>query len=78
MAFITEFTPASGDRGRRHSSCSAGWRVSEHDGVRVLQIDTYGSSERQDQGTISQSLQLDETRSADLLSVIRQVFPNLI
>lgn len=76
MAFITDFFAShSGPSARNHSTCSCGWKVSQRDGERVLQLDTYGSDHRQDQGTVSQSIQFDEAGARDLMSVIRQVFP---
>ena len=77
MAFVEEFQESSGEGGRRHSTCVCGWRVAERDGVSVLQLDTYGSPERQQQGTISQSLQLTEERARELVDVIRSVFPTI-
>ncbi|MGH2702352.1 MAG: hypothetical protein ACRDJ2_11340 [Actinomycetota bacterium] len=76
MAFITEFSElSSGSTGRDHSTCSAGWRVTERAGERVLQIDTYGSPDRQDAGTVSQSIQLDHETARALVAIINRVFP---
>lgn len=78
MAFVTEITEATTEhRSRPHSTCTAGWRLSERDGARVLQLDTYGSPQRKDTGTISQSLQLDAERARELVKIIRQAFPSI-
>jgi hypothetical protein len=75
MACITEFSELSSPSGRDHSTCSAGWRVAERAGERVLQIDTYGSPDRQDAGTVSQSIQLDQETARALVAIINRVFP---
>lgn len=79
MAFVTEITESTTEnRSRPHSTCTAGWRISERDGRRVLQLDTYGSPERKDTGTVSQSLQLDEDRARELVAIIRATFPTIV
>jgi len=78
MAYVTGFTASTVEGGsREHSICTAGWRLTERSGERVLQIDTYGSPERQDAGTVSQSLQLDESRARELIAILRRAFPGL-
>lgn len=78
MAYITEFNESKSPTSNRpHSTCSCGWKIGERDGTKVLQLDTYGSPERKDQGTVSQSLQLDRDRAAELLQILRSTFPGL-
>lgn len=78
MAYISEFFESkSGTTSRPHSTCSCGWKVAEREGTKVLQLDTYGSDARKDQGTVSQSIQLDETHARELLAIIRTTFPAL-
>ena len=78
MAYVTDImTGPTVEVVRKHRTCSAVWRLAERDGEHVLQLDTYGSPERQDQGTVSQSIQLDEERARELLDIIRTVFPAL-
>lgn len=79
MAFVTEFlsSPAQGTS-REHSTCTAGWRSTTRGASKVLQIDTYGSAERKDSGTVSQSLQVDEAGARELVDIIRQVFPSAV
>jgi hypothetical protein len=75
---ITQFFPLPSDGGgRRHSQCACGWKVVERDGVRVVQLDTYGSHDPQDRGTVSQSLQVDEERARELVQILRNAFPTL-
>lgn len=48
MAYLESLTPLGPlDRSRPHSVSDATWRVASRNGERVLQIDTYGSPERQ-------------------------------
>jgi hypothetical protein len=78
MAYVRSLAEvAPPERGRPHKECDAGWFVAERHGQRVLQIDTYGSQARKDVGTVSQSLQLDEARSAELVEVLLAAFPDL-
>jgi hypothetical protein len=79
MAFIvslSRLSPLDGSR-RPHSESECTWRESTRDGRKVLQLDTYGSPQRKDVGTISQSIQLDESSAAQLMGVIKRVFPDL-
>jgi hypothetical protein len=47
------------------------------DGGCLLQLDTYGSDERQIPGKVSQSLQFDEHAAQELFSILRRAFPGL-
>lgn len=77
MAYITEFFESKSGGSSHHSTCSCGWKIAERDGLKVLQLDTYGSDTRKDQGTVSQSIQLDEKQAKELMSLIRHTFPGL-
>ncbi|GAB3085706.1 hypothetical protein GCM10027054_05880 [Isoptericola nanjingensis] len=79
MAYIVSLSPLAPIEGshRPHSESECTWRESTREGRKVLQLDTYGSPQRKDVGTISQSIQLDELTAAELLDVIGQVFPAL-
>ncbi len=65
------------DKNQPHSESECSWRLATRDGEIVVQLDTYGSTARQDVGTISQSLQLDEATATALISVLEQVFPGV-
>lgn len=43
----------------------------------LLQLSTYGSDSRQSEKKTSQTLQLDRERAAELITIIRAVFPDL-
>ncbi len=77
MALVTRFFKTSAPNGRRHSECECGWSVTHRDDAVVLQLDTYGSTDRKAAPKVSQSLQLDEDGAKQLLQVIREVFPGL-
>ncbi len=66
MAYMTEFFESKSGGSSHHSTCSCGWKVAERDGQRVLQLDTDGSDTRKDQGTVSQSIQVDEEQAKAL------------
>lgn len=75
MAFVTDlFHLPSDGGGRRYSECTCGWKIVDRDGTRVVQLDTYGSQDRQDRGTVSQSLQLDESTARQLITILREAF----
>jgi hypothetical protein len=49
-----------------------------HDGSEtLLQLSTFGSAERQSEYKVSQTLQIDRHRAAELISILRQAFPGL-
>ena len=77
MAYITEFFESKSGGSSHHSTCSCGWKIAERDGLKVLQLDTYGSDTRKDQGTVSQSIQVDQEAATELMSLIRHTFPGL-
>lgn len=62
---------------RFRSETDAAWGQGSVDGEPVLCLRTYGSEARQDTGSVSQALDLDEEAARALLSAIREVFPGL-
>ena len=65
MAYVTEiFKIEATGSGSAHKECACGWRVSEREGRRVLQLDTYGAADRKIPGKVSQTLQFDRDRAA--------------
>lgn len=44
---------------------------------RILQLDTYGSQDRQTPDKVSQSFQIDREGAATLLKLIQDAFPGL-
>jgi hypothetical protein len=77
MALISAFEPSSPDTQRLHGPVTCGYRTFTVDGRRVLQLDTYGSAQRQIPGKISQSIQLDAGSARELLGIIEEAFPGL-
>jgi hypothetical protein len=77
MALITEFTELHKERSHVHGPVECGYAVFEHDGTRYLQLDTYGSGERQIPGKTSQSIQFDATSAAQLKMLIDETFPGI-
>jgi hypothetical protein len=75
MALIREFRRIHKESNRLHEPVACGWTLLEINGATFVQLDTYGSNERQDVGTVSQSIQLDERGAAELLRILRQAFP---
>lgn len=62
---------------RFHSETDAAWGRGEVNGRPVLCIRTYGSRARQDAGTVSQAIDIDEQAARQLLAALAEVFPSL-
>lgn len=77
MALIRSLTKVNPGVSGRHRPTDCSYRWFDVDGERILQLDTYGSTERQDVGKVSQSIQLDRERAAELKKVLEQAFPGL-
>lgn len=79
MARVAKFTRSEREaKGRKlHEPTTCEYSVYQVDGQTVLQLDTLGSESRQEKGTPSQKLQLDETTARELMKVLREAFPAL-
>lgn len=77
MALIEKFEPVTSDIQRMHGPVTCGVRSFAVDGQRILQLDTYGSADRQIHGKISQSVQLDRAAARELIKIIEKTFPDL-
>lgn len=77
MARIVEFHEVTAETNRIHDGVECGYRMFSESGVRVLQLDTYGSSHRAKPGKVSQSIQLDEEGAEQLARIIFRAFPGL-
>jgi hypothetical protein len=77
MALISsiEVVPKERQQVHRPTRCHAS--IVESDGKKYVQLDTYGSSDREFTDKVSQSIQFDEAAAAQLLELIRTTFPNL-
>jgi hypothetical protein len=77
MALITELTELHKERTQVHGPVDCGYTVFESGGERYLQLDTYGSHERQILGKTSQSIQLNARSAAQLNALIQRAFPGI-
>lgn len=77
MTLIRSLTHVTKERQSRHGESDGGWSIAKVDGVTYFQLDTYGSDDRQQESTISQSIQLDRERALQLISALRQTFPGV-
>lgn len=77
MALIHEFHEVRADKNGLHKPVSCGWRAFHAEDEKILQLDTYGSTDRKIPNKVSQSIQLDREGAARLLRIIGDVFPGL-
>ncbi|MFG3150551.1 hypothetical protein ACGF7W_00700 [Streptomyces sp. NPDC048219] len=77
MALIDKFQAVPSDTQRLHGPVTCGYRTFTADGQRILQLDTYGSPDRQILDKVSQSIQLDADSARDLLKILQEAFPGL-
>lgn len=77
MARIAQFAEKTSDINKLHQDVRCGYKVFQLEGETILQLDTYGSAERQELGQMSQSIQLDEDAAEYLLRLIRRAFPGI-
>jgi hypothetical protein len=78
MALIKEFQQAPSDTQRIHGPVTCGYRTFTIEGRRVLQLDTYGSADREIPNKISQSVQLDAEGARALIDIIAEAFPGIV
>ncbi len=74
MALVRKFEKIELEKDSWHKAVDATYSVVRVDGEIYLQIDTYGSSERQMVGKKSQSIRLTKGAALDLASIINTVF----
>lgn len=77
MALIARFEQRPLQPTRRHGEVVCGYAVADLPGGRVLQLETYGSHDRQMPEKVSQSIQIDEQRAGILLAILKAAFPDL-
>lgn len=77
MARIAQFTEKTSDMNKIHKDVRCGYKIFRVEGETILQLDTYGSAERQELDQLSQSIQLDEDAAEYLLRLIRRTFPDI-
>jgi hypothetical protein len=80
MARIVKFfeLPDS-DSVRPHTDVECGYRIATLGAAPILQLqlDIYGSSDRQIPGKVSQSIQIDEQGARQLMALLQRAFPSL-
>ncbi|NDV24330.1 methionyl-tRNA formyltransferase [Desulfovibrio sp. JC022] len=74
MAIIRQLEHRELERFAKHTETEGTYSIVELDGKKYLQIDTYGSKQRQDRGKISQSLRLSQEAIEQLLKIIKTNF----
>lgn len=77
MAFVSEFREVVSDTNGLHKPVICGWRKFDVEDRTILQLDTYGTAQRQIPNKVSQSVQLDREGAAVLLRLIRDTFGEL-
>ena len=75
ITVLTESTSAGGSPHPTSGPCV--WKVFGQGTDRTLQLDTFGSADRENPGKLSQTLQLDANTARELLAVLRTAFPNI-
>lgn len=73
MALIRNLTKVSKNH-KVHNYTDAHFDSFNDGGKKYLQIDTYGSDDRQKPGKVSQSLQIDEEVAKRLIDIIKNEF----
>lgn len=74
MALIGKFEEKHMERNSIHKEIGASYTAFEFDGRKFLQIDSYGTLDRQVPGKKSQSIQLDEDSAQALYDVLKLHF----
>ena len=74
MALVRSFEQKEMSRNSLHKEISATYSVFGDGDIKVLQIDTYGSEDRQIPGKKSQSLQLDRQGAESLYLILKREF----
>jgi hypothetical protein len=78
MARIIGFSRIPSPSNRVHrTQVECGYATIDSDGARYIQLETYGSGDRQIPGKVSQTLQLDSDAAAQLTKLLSKTFPEL-
>ncbi|TMV07651.1 hypothetical protein FGK63_09280 [Ruegeria sediminis] len=77
MALVTQFERDEREfRSLHPTQVVCKYLVSESGGKKVLQLNTYGSAERDMPDKLSQTLQFDENSARQLLAILNKEFGN--
>ena len=77
MAYIERFEERPLEPTRVHGGVVCGFAVREVEGRRIVQLETYGSSDRKMPDKVSQSIQVDEDGARALKRILERAFPGL-
>jgi hypothetical protein len=77
MALIARFEQRPLTPKRIHEEVLCGYNAVQIGQRQILQLETYGSTDRKIPGKVSQSIQLDEGAARDLITIIRTAFPGV-
>jgi hypothetical protein len=74
VAILRELKPRVLENGSRHTDAEGTYSIVESEGIRMLQIDTYGSENRKIPGKVSQSIRFSPEALKQLTKIIRENF----
>lgn len=77
MALVKRFEERPIEPKRIHGEVVCGYVSTDLQGRRILQLETYGSPDREIPGKVSQSLQLDEDGARELKRILEMSFPGI-
>ena len=77
MALVERFEERPLTPSKLHGRVLCGYRATDVNGLRILQLETYGSPDRKIPDKVSQSLQLDESGARELKRILERSFPGL-
>lgn len=71
---IDHFNKVTKDRSRVHEPADATFSIIYEGDKKYLQIDTYGSADRQIKGKVSQSIQMDKEMAQRIVEILKMEF----
>lgn len=75
MALVTSVSKDDRNfKGLHNTEVTCFYMVGERDGQKVLQLNTYGSSDREIPGKLSQTIQFSEQSAADLFALLKREY----
>jgi hypothetical protein len=76
MAIVTSLVPLRQETFKPHpTAVECRYAIFSVGKQQFVQLNTYGSPDRQDAGTVSQTLQFDEASARELRRVLDEAFP---
>ncbi|WP_224705664.1 methionyl-tRNA formyltransferase [Devosia aquimaris] len=74
MVLLRKFERLDAERYQLQGEVEAKYAVFERDGRGFVQINTYGSPDREMPGKLSQTIQLDREGAIELVAILRKAF----